>query len=277
MSEAEPAGDNEPDEESEEVSSGKKKGGLKFGGVKKIKSAPGKAKEKSSEEEKKEESNQVSDKFLGLKYDKPSYQHEEEESKKESEDDDDADFERDEEDGDEDANVEIEKEENKVKVKVNMTPAQQTKKEEKEEIKKLNNFDILDLLFSFISGSEDETEDGEKTQREVLNLDRPTSNSSRATAGTTVAMPGPIEFSNMPSSSILAGSFKKGSQPELLPVSCGYFFNIVRMLLMKQRKTMLRYLLIHSGGRAFDKLVKYIKYHSLSDLLMEMMQLTVGY
>ena len=40
---------------------------------------------------------------------------------------------------------------------------------------------------------------------------------------------------------------------------------------------MLRYVLVHSKGKPFDRLVKFIKYHSLSDLLMEMMQLTVGY
>lgn len=46
---------------------------------------------------------------------------------------------------------------------------------------------------------------------------------------------------------------------------------------MKQRKVMLRYLLLHSEGRAFDRLIKFIKYHSLSDLLIDMMNLTVGY
>ena len=46
---------------------------------------------------------------------------------------------------------------------------------------------------------------------------------------------------------------------------------------MKQRKVMLRYILLHAQGKPFDWLVKYIKYHSLSDLLMELMQLTVAY
>jgi hypothetical protein len=63
--------------------------------------------------------------------------------------------------------------------------------------------------------------------------------------------------------------------PELLPVSCGYFFSIVRNLLLKQRKSTLRYLLLHTKGEAFDKLVKYIGYTSLADLLIEMMQINV--
>lgn len=40
---------------------------------------------------------------------------------------------------------------------------------------------------------------------------------------------------------------------------------------------MLRYMLITTGGRIFDRLVQYIKYHSLSDLLLELMQLNVTY
>lgn len=63
--------------------------------------------------------------------------------------------------------------------------------------------------------------------------------------------------------------------PELLPVSCGYFFSVVRNLLLKQRKSTLRYLLLHTKGEAFDKLVGYIGYNSLADLLIEMMQVNV--
>jgi len=59
--------------------------------------------------------------------------------------------------------------------------------------------------------------------------------------------------------------------PELLPVSCGYFYNIVMMLLVKKRKEVLKYLLISSGGIIFDRLVHYTHYHSLSNLLMELM------
>ena len=59
--------------------------------------------------------------------------------------------------------------------------------------------------------------------------------------------------------------------PELLPVSCGYFTSIIRQLLMRQRKFMIRYILYQTKGRAFDKLVQYSHYHSLSDLLVELM------
>lgn len=65
--------------------------------------------------------------------------------------------------------------------------------------------------------------------------------------------------------------------PELLPVSCGYFYNIVMMLLVKKRKEVLKYLLISSGGIIFDRLVHYTHYHSLSNLLMELMQVSVVY
>jgi hypothetical protein len=44
---------------------------------------------------------------------------------------------------------------------------------------------------------------------------------------------------------------------------------------MKQRKTLLRYLLIETQGLIFDRLVRYCHYHSLSDLLVELMQLNV--
>lgn len=44
---------------------------------------------------------------------------------------------------------------------------------------------------------------------------------------------------------------------------------------MKQRKHLLRYLLLQCRGRAFERLAKYIKYHSLADLLYEFMQLNV--
>jgi len=65
----------------------------------------------------------------------------------------------------------------------------------------------------------------------------------------------------------------ESAQPSLLPVTCGYFYNIVRQLLAKARKQTMRYLLLDCEGRLFDKLVDNISHHSLSDLLVEMMQL----
>ena len=38
---------------------------------------------------------------------------------------------------------------------------------------------------------------------------------------------------------------------------------------------MLKYFLIDTQGLLFDKLVNYIQYHSLSDLLIEIMQINV--
>ena len=69
----------EPDEEAKEISSGtKSKKGLKFGGAKKIKNAQGKAKE----EVKEGEESQISDKFLNLKNEQPSYLNEGKKEKK---------------------------------------------------------------------------------------------------------------------------------------------------------------------------------------------------
>jgi len=39
----------------------------------------------------------------------------------------------------------------------------------------------------------------------------------------------------------------------------------------------IRYILLHTKGKIFDRLVKYVQYHSLSDLLMELMQVNVLY
>lgn len=65
--------------------------------------------------------------------------------------------------------------------------------------------------------------------------------------------------------------------PELLPVSCGYFKNILLKILLKQRKQVIKYLLLDTQGRTFDQLLKYLRYHSLADLLMELMHLSVVY
>jgi hypothetical protein len=68
-----------------------------------------------------------------------------------------------------------------------------------------------------------------------------------------------------------------GHLPELLSVSCGYFTSIIRQLLMRQRKTMIKYILHTTKGQAFDRLVSYSQYHSLTDLLVELMQINVVY
>jgi len=74
---------------------------------------------------------------------------------------------------------------------------------------------------------------------------------------------------------MIDGQPKDMSQkPTLLPVSCGYFFNIIRQLLNKQRKQVLRYILLDAEGNIFNKLVDNIEYHSLTDLLVELMQIS---
>jgi hypothetical protein len=49
--------------------------------------------------------------------------------------------------------------------------------------------------------------------------------------------------------------------------------NIVRQLMSKHRKPTLRYMLLEAKGLIFDKLIDYIDIHSLSDLLVELMQI----
>ena len=65
--------------------------------------------------------------------------------------------------------------------------------------------------------------------------------------------------------------------PYYLSVSVGYFFNIVRQLLLKQRKQLGRYILLDCEGRLFDSLLQHINHHSFSDLLLELMQLNVAF
>ena len=48
-------------------------------------------------------------------------------------------------------------------------------------------------------------------------------------------------------------------------------------MLQIHRKQILKYLLITTEGRLFDKLVDNLQYHSLTDLLVELMQMNVGY
>lgn len=68
------------------------------------------------------------------------------------------------------------------------------------------------------------------------------------------------------------GSHTQEQSKSLLPVSCGYFLNIVRQLMSKQRKPTLRYILLEAKGSLFDNLANNVSHHSLSDLLIELMQ-----
>jgi len=129
------------------------------------------------------------------------------------------------------------------------------------------SFELLDTLFSFIGVSMDD--ELVKSSQDRLNLYTSRSHASRSTAGTIDLLPGATNISTESKQQPVTHT------PELLPVSCGYFFSIVRNLLLKQRKSTLRYLLLHTKGQAFDKLVKYIGYNSLADLLIEMMQINV--
>jgi hypothetical protein len=70
-----------------------------------------------------------------------------------------------------------------------------------------------------------------------------------------------------------SGRHIESKHPLLMPVTCGYFYNIVRQLLAKARKQTMKYLLLDCNGRLYDKLVENISHHSLSELLVEMMQL----
>jgi hypothetical protein len=154
----------------------------------------------------------------------------------------------------------------------------------------------MDMLFSFIGvSSRDSTGASISQVQDRLNLNAASCQKSRQTAGTTDKLPGSTDHHKVFSETMSSGgesmrqslaasqrSFSAPADlsdfvPELLPVSCGYFFNIIRKLLMKQRKQVIRYLLLETEGRTFDRLLKYVNYHSLADLLMELMQLNVVY
>lgn len=190
-------------------------------------------------------------------------------------------FERDEDFCDENAvdDEDVEDEhDNKVKMKVNinvtnyqeakLTKERRTKVEQQKEF--VQDFKMLDLIFSFIgassvSGSEYE----EYMRKKQLNLINDYSQvPSRAFAGTVEHHPGE-------NPDFYRRSIPKGDQKmkNLLPVSCGYFLNIVRQLMSKHRKPTLRYMLLEAKGIIFDKLVDYIDIHSLSDLLVDLMQI----
>ena len=99
-------------------------------------------------------------------------------------------------------------------------------------------------------------------------------NQSRSTAGTIDILPGPLNDSILGNSAKFTEKiFVNALKPELLPVSCGYFKNIILNILLKQRKTVLTYILLETKGILFDQLVSYIEYTSLADLLIDLMQI----
>ena len=86
------------------------------------------------------------------------------------------------------------------------------------------------MLFSFIGAGSVANQIQNADHSEKLNLFTNMSKvPSRSTAGTTDALPG-----DNPSNMRAQGNqTDRDSQPVLLPVSCGYFFNIVRQLMNK--------------------------------------------
>ena len=95
-------------------------------------------------------------------------------------------------------------------------------KAELEQDKQNQSYVLLDTLFSYIGTTE------EAPATEKLNLYSSLSQSSRASAGTTVKMPGDVQVENTSMTNNSFYNSSKGNLPDLLPVSCGYFFNIVR-------------------------------------------------
>lgn len=133
----------------------------------------------------------------------------------------------------------------------------------------VQDFRMLDLLFSFIGAAsfKDKSEGLDCRLHELNQSQDYTSMPSRQIAGTTDVMPGENPYfkshlRHVPSQ----------ENPVLLPVSCGYFLNIVKQLLSKQRKPTLRYMLLEAKGVIFDKLVEFICHDSLANLLIELMQ-----
>lgn len=273
-------------------------------------------KEKKEEGEKPAEEDgdaiKVSDVFLNMNL--AGEKSETMNSRKKDDDDDEVDFERDDENDVENVAEEpdtgnkvsnhtiIKRSKNQVNVSVKIyTKKGQNKKKKGKKSKKKkveepppnNPNDLLDVLFSFIGvSSQDNSSQVLETQYK-LGLFEEQYLSSRQTAGTTTKLPGETEkmadFSETMSSrssrrdfntsAIKSSAVNEDVQPlpELLPVSCGYFKNILLKILLKQRKQVIKYLLLDTQGRTFDQLLKYVRYHSLADLLMELMQLSVVY
>jgi len=64
-------------------------------------------------------------------------------------------------------------------------------------------------------------------------------------------------------------------QENLESILCGYFNKIFQALLTKSKLKVLHYLLIHRKGDIFNKLVKNLQHHSLSQLMIELMHLKI--
>lgn len=137
---------------------------------------------------------------------------------------------------------------------------------------------LLDLVFSFIGvSSKSDSEVVKRNQTDKLNMFATTVQMSRSTAGTTTRMGGDNQlfFNTIQARQHL--NKVEGQEPELLPVSCGYFNQIVHQLLLKQRKLILKYILLDTKGMIFDRLLKYLRYHSLTELLIELMKLNLRF
>lgn len=136
----------------------------------------------------------------------------------------------------------------------------------------VNDNKVMDLLFSYV-GVASSQRIAKENQLSVLNLHQNVNHlPSRATAGTVDFVPGPShEFK------VLSQRSSESKQASLAPVTQGYFYNIVRQLLAKARKQTMRYILLDTEGRLFDKLIDLIGNHSLSDLLVEIMQLNLPF
>lgn len=222
----------------------------------------------------------VSDAFLNLKMSKPSYQEGEEKPKNtryESTNDEDE-FERDDDEEDDyHAGTPLAGQSGEAPTTVinedSSDDSSQQPEEQVPEYKDVReacgNTALLDMLFSFIGAGNVEDED--HVRRNELNLFRGIEQHvSRSTAGTNENMPGKNEGHENQ-----IGATKE--KPELLPVTCGYFFNIVRNLLSKCRKQTVRYILLDTEGRLYDKLAENIQHHSLSTLLVELMTLRTAF
>lgn len=166
-----------------------------------------------------------------------------------------------------------------VKVNINVTnikKSKKTKKAKKKDVapvpkEKKVTYELLDTLFAFI-GVSAASDNIKTTQASKLNMFSSRSNQSRSTAGTIDIMPGPLNDSILGNSAKFTEKiFVNAIKPELLPVSCGYFKNIILNILLKQRKNVLTYILLETKGILFDQLVSYIEYTSLADLLIDLM------
>lgn len=73
----------------------------------------------------------------------------------------------------------------------------------------------------------------------------------------------------------MISQFINTPKDEMLSVLCGYFFKIISSILVKENQKFLEYLLLRREGAIFNGLMRHINHHSLSQLVLELLQIQI--